>query len=457
MWQAFRSAPDESGHAVPSGDSPMIKFANLKSSAAAFVEDRGGNFAIMFAIAAVPVLMSVGIAVDYTRMLNAKSDMQNALDVALISTAKDIAQGKIKPSDAKAAVQTFFELNLNANRYDAVTTTITNFKFDPATIKVSADVQTDLALVFPVFGMGKTAKVTTASSASYVERKVEVSMVLDVTGSMGDKIKSTGSTKIIDLKAATNDAIDAFLDNNAGKTRVAIVPYSAGVNSGSFVSAVRDPAGGMPVDACANERRGVHMFDDVSPSVAKVTRANEMKTKAWFICPTTPVQPLTDNKVVLKTLVSTLSANGSTAGHMGIQWGQYMLSPKWKSLMPAKAEPTNYHTPHTDKVMIVMTDGLFNTEFSKAASLPNVAGVAQPSGRLAIGYCDNLKANGVKVYTIGFDLDGISAKPDRDEATATLTTCASSPANFFKADNGAQLTAAFKEIAKRVEVVALTN
>ncbi len=441
----------------------MFKFKNLKSSVASFIEDRSGNFAVIFALTSIPLLMAVVIAVDYTRMLTAKSDMQSALDVALLSTAKDIAQGKIKASDAQGAVTSFFEANLNVNKIDVAAVHLVNFKFDPKTIKISADVDTDLPLMFPVFGIGPTAKVSTSSVASYVERKVEVSMVLDVTGSMGDKIKSTGSTKITDLKSATNVAIDTFLDSGAGNTRVAIVPYSTGVNSGAFVSAVRDPSGNLPKDACANERRGVHMFDDASPAMGKVTRADETDyvdpasgNKPYY-CTKSPIQPLTKDKAALKALVSTFTAFGNTAGHTGIQWGQYMLSPNWKSLMPASAEPSKYGTPNTDKVMIVMTDGLFNKEFSKAASYPVKAGINQASGRLAMGYCDNLKANGVKVYTIGFDLDGIKDKGQRDEAELTLKSCASSSSSFFRADNGAQLTAAFKEIAKRVQVVALTN
>ncbi len=429
----------------------MFKFETLKSTAASFAKDRSGNFAVIFAISLVPLVMGVGLAVDYTRLLAAKSDMQNALDIALLSTTKDIAQGKITASNAQSAVKRFFDANINANRYDLSSIQIVNFKFDPATIKISADVKTDVELAFPVFGSGNTRTVGTTSTASYVERKVEVSMVLDVTGSMGERIKSTGSTKIIDLKNATNVAIDAFLDSNAGNTRVAIVPYSTGVNAGSFVSAVRDPLGNPPKDACAHERRGIHMFDDASPSSAKVTRAGD------FGCASTPVQALTKNKATLKAMVATLSQGGRTAGHIGIQWGQYMLSPNWKSLMPLSAKPEAYNTPNVDKVMIVMTDGKFNIDFSGASSLPKYPGIKAPSGLLAQEYCKNAKANGVKIYTIGFDLDGIDDLDERTEAQTTLTTCASSSSSFFKADNGAELAAAFKEIAKRVEVVSLTN
>jgi Flp pilus assembly protein TadG len=417
------------------------------------------------------VLMSVGIAVDYTRMLNAKSDMQNALDVALISTAKDIAQGKIRPSDAKAAVQNFFEVNLNVKRSDVAAAKIVNFKFDPATIKISASVQSDIELAFPVFGSGNTRKVGTTSVASYIERKVEVSMVLDVTGSMGmDSSGKKDLTKINDLKKAAKAGVKEFIDNSSGNTRVAIVPYAFGVNAGALKKYVRDPFGNLPKDACATERRGPEMFSDASPIGAKVTRADTINyvepgnnQTVNLYCPTTAILPLTKDQAALNNTIDSLSPLGGTAGQIGLQWGRYMLSPNWKAALPTSAEPANYNTPHVEKYLILMTDGMFNSEASglNGTSVPSYAGISTLSGRLAMTNCDAIKTQNVKIFTIGFQLKDILDAAQKTEATLLLKNCASTPTSgettFFNAENGAELTAAFKEIAKRVEVVALTN
>jgi Flp pilus assembly protein TadG len=471
----------------------MFKFANLKSTVASFVEDRGGNFAIMFAIAAVPVLMTVGIAVDYTRMLNAKSDMQNALDVALISTAKDIAQGKIKPSDAQAAVQNFFEVNLNVKRSDVAAAKIVNFKFDPATIKISASVQSDIELAFPVFGSGNTRKVGTTSVASYIERKVEVSMVLDVTGSMGmDSSGNKDLTKINDLKKAAKAGVKEFIDNSSGNTRVAIVPYAMGVNVGALKSHVANEVGLPANDQCATDRRGSDASTDASPIGSKVTRADRINYweynknrklvpnalgfyfdlpmdyvlyngRLGADCPDAAILPLTSDSKKLNATIDSLEPKGGTAGQIGLQWGWYMISPNWKSVFVPSAKPVDYGTPHVEKIIILMTDGQFNSEASgqSAAAIPNFPGIAHPSGRLAMQYCNNIKDKNVKIFTIGFRLKDILDAVDQQEATRLLADCASTPTSgettFFNAENGAELTAAFKEIAKRVEVVALTN
>jgi Flp pilus assembly protein TadG len=449
----------------------MHKFENLKSSVASFIDDRSGNYALMFACVSTVLLMGAGLAVDYTRMLSTKTQMQDALDIALMSTTKDIAQGKIKESDAQAAVTRFFEVNLSAKRFDIAGTKIINFNFDPKTVKISAGVQTDLPLVFPVFGTGDTVKVGIRSAASYVERKVEVSMVLDVTGSMGEPDVATGFSKISELKLAAKAGVKEFITGSSGRTRVAIVPYSFGVNAGALKKFVVDEKGNPTTgDACATERRGPEMFTDASPFAGKITRSDTINyvDSAWqgtvaLYCPDNAILPLTTDSSALNKTIDSLKAVGGTAGQIGLQWGRYMLSPDWKKALPAASAPAAYGAPHVDKFLILMTDGMFNSEASglNSASVPAYSGISALSGRLAMTYCQSIKAQKIKIFTIGFRLKDIKTTAEQKEATRLLSDCASTPQagepTFFDADNGAELTAAFKEIAKRVEVVALTN
>ena len=55
-----------------------------------------------------------------------------------------------------------------------------------------------------------------------------------------------------------------------------------------------------------------------------------------------------------------------------------------------------------------------------------------------------MKAQGIVVYTVGFDMGG-----DAD-ALQLLEDCASSPANFYVADNGADLQLAFAAIGTEI-------
>ena len=54
---------------------------HVRRAAARFIGADGGNVAVIFTIAAVPVIGFVGAAIDYTRMNEARSTMQAALEL----------------------------------------------------------------------------------------------------------------------------------------------------------------------------------------------------------------------------------------------------------------------------------------------------------------------------------------------------------------------------------------
>ena len=59
--------------------------------------------------------------------------------------------------------------------------------------------------------------------------------------------------------------------------------------------------------------------------------------------------------------------------------------------------------------------------------------------------CTNMKAAGIEVYTIGFQVDSNNAT-----ATNLFTNCATSPAHKIAASDGTQMIAAFNTIAQTV-------
>ena len=56
-----------------------------------------------------------------------------------------------------------------------------------------------------------------------------------------------------------------------------------------------------------------------------------------------------------------MAASGSTAGHIGTAWGWYMISPTFSYLWPTASQPAAYGEDHLFKIVILMTDGEFNT------------------------------------------------------------------------------------------------
>lgn len=55
----------------------------------AFRADESGNIALIFALALLPIMTGVGVAIDYSRANSAKALLQSALDAALLAGAKD--------------------------------------------------------------------------------------------------------------------------------------------------------------------------------------------------------------------------------------------------------------------------------------------------------------------------------------------------------------------------------
>ena len=68
---------------------------------------------MMTAIAVVPILGGLALAIDYTEMNRQHTETLNALDAAGVATARYIVSGATD-DEAKAYAKDFFEANLHA-------------------------------------------------------------------------------------------------------------------------------------------------------------------------------------------------------------------------------------------------------------------------------------------------------------------------------------------------------
>jgi hypothetical protein len=305
------------------------------------------------------------------------------------------------------------------------TNRITNMVELHASLKVPTTVSA-------VFGH-EDMTVNVASVAVFDAKDVEVSMMLDVSGSMS-------GTKIADLKAAALDLVDILLpaSNTEPKNRIAIAPFSTAVNAGALTPEVANshdsrgrPWAGAGTE-CVTERRGANAFKDKSPSTTKLRQRSES-------CPDTPVLPLTTSRDDLIDTINDLQAGGYTAGHLGVAWAWYLLSPEWADILDDSAGKA-YDDPEIQKVAILMTDGMFNNYYEG----PNGDAVTQ-----ARALCDSMKTEGVVIYTVGFQVP--------EDVVPTLQHCATSPSHFFSAEDGAQLRETFKTIANRLNGLRLAS
>lgn len=425
-----------------------------------FARDAKGNFAVMTAAVATVLAVGIGYGIDVAQLAKVRSNLISALDAAVTSTARDLTTGRIAEKDVRKSVEAFLMANGSAAFTRPDTLTLESIVVDTSANTVAARAHVDVDLLFPVFATGNSRRIAVESAALYSDKRIEVAMMLDITGSMaGQKIK--------DLKAAANAALDAFLggqDPAKPRVRVAIVPYADAVNTGALANVVHveksfntgeppkldDPvAAATAPDKCATERKGANQFTDASPYAGKVNRDYRLA-----FCPAAALAPLSADLAALKKAVGAFAADGYTGGHTGIQWSWYMLSPKWRDVLPKAAAPADRDPKKVAKIAILMTDGEFNTAFAGVAKGKDTRNQAALSRSHAETLCAAMRKDGIEVFTIGFMLKEAGAK-------AVMKACASPDSgpvtHYYETGSGAELTDAFLSIARNVERLAVTK
>jgi Flp pilus assembly protein TadG len=224
-----------------------------------------------------------------------------------------------------------------------------------------------------------------------------------------------------------------------------------------------DAAGGTKVFAisnCVSERTGSQAYTDAPPSTALLGRVYPAPNNP---CVTTPILPLTSNKNTLKATIDGMAISGSTAGQIGTAWAWYMISPNFAYLWPGASAPAPYGTDELLKIAVIMTDGDYNTAYcngviskdsgtgsGNASDHINCNATNGSSASQALQQCAAMKAKGIIVFTIGFDLETQAAKN-------LMKQCASTEAYAYIASDGAALQQAFRSIAINISRLRLSR
>lgn len=217
---------------------------------------------------------------------------------------------------------------------------------------------------------------------------------------------------------------------------------------------------------CVTERVSGEKYTDAAPSTALVGR-NYAGTSLNNIgasntgCGSAAIVPLSSSKADLKTAITNLNSYGYTAGHIGLAWGWYMVSPLWNTVFTGSNAPASYTAPETVKVVVLMTDGAFNTAYCKGV----IAGNSSSNNDNQINcdatngnpfdqaetLCANMKAKGIVLYTVGFNVG------DDTNVTDLMQACASKPENVYLPSGGTALKDAFKAIGQDINRLRISK
>jgi Flp pilus assembly protein TadG len=208
---------------------------HIREAAKRFVGANEGNIAVIFTIAAIPIIGFVGAAIDYSRANAARSTMQAALDSTALMLSKDLASGKISASDVTTTAQKYFGAlytNKDATIAPITATYTANNGNLGNTIQLTAhgSINTDFVKVlgsnFATMGFGST------STTAWGNVKMRVALALDNTGSMAQDGKITALRNAV---ASTGGLIDQLsgLAKNPGDVMISVIPFVKIVNAGS--------------------------------------------------------------------------------------------------------------------------------------------------------------------------------------------------------------------------------
>ncbi|MDX6750115.1 pilus assembly protein TadG-related protein (plasmid) [Geminicoccaceae bacterium 1502E] len=363
----------------------------------------------------LPLVMTVGLAVDLSRAYLVQSRLITATDSAALAAARTFYE----PSrDQRAAG--FFWANFSRKAPGSALGFLDSRVSGPHFKQVSStEIEVSATASMPTLFLRaagyETIDVTATNVSQRAERGMELALVLDVTGSMaGSKIRALrdAATTLIDMIYGTRETT-----NNLW---MAVVPYSASVNLGpSRTSWLR--SGSLDTNAyyprswagCVearwehgNDRNDLNPFqapfepylyestlgkytkhgddDDTGKgedkdkgggkahqpvkgdndwSVSNVTEERQASLGNNTVgpnlaCPP-PVMSLRQSKAQIRSFVQSLEPHyrGGTMANLGLQAGWFVLSPRWRGLWGDPALPRDYDAPNMDKVVILMTDG----------------------------------------------------------------------------------------------------
>jgi Flp pilus assembly protein TadG len=399
-----------------------FRFTPARKALQRFAADRRGNVAMLFALSAVAIVGLVGVALDFTRTVAVRDSAQRALDAAALAAAELQSRGGASVGDLQRIAVAMIDANMTTGiPYSCATPDMTR---DAATGRVSLSLacQTPTTLS-ALFGFDEMA-FDTAATAEYARTKLDVALMLDVTGSMSGQ-------KLRDLKAASKLLIDTVVDptGDSEDVRVALAPFSASVNPGSYFGRVTNSSG----SGCVTERTGRAAYTDAAPGAGAWSPIGPAN------CPSAAILPLDHDPSALKRRIDTFNAGGQTAGHLGIAWARYLVSPEWAGMWPSDSRPHPYGDPRHVKAVVLMTDGAFNMQYSALGS----------SAQQAERHCAAMKADGVTIYAVAFQAGGAAER--------LLERCASSSDTYFRTSTGTALRDAYRSIGLQLRKLRISH
>jgi Flp pilus assembly protein TadG len=241
--------------------------------------DRRGNFAMMTALTAVPLLGGLALGIDYSEMTRQQQTMQSALDASALATAKRITEGGDEAT-VKTYAADFFKVNLVGMNASSAQIEVVMPDSSQGGGKLKL---TGRLLYKPYFmdgftkliGQSATSYTLSASSEVRLKNTLEVALVLDNSGSMTEKGKNSSEQRMDLLKRAAKQLVTdmaaqgKMLKQVTKPVQFAVVPFAASVNVNA-----KDDKGGDKKNASWMDTSGISPIHHESFDWSTINTAN---------------------------------------------------------------------------------------------------------------------------------------------------------------------------------------
>lgn len=345
-----------------------------------FARDDSGAMLVFGVYIFLIILMVAGIGIDFMRFERDRSKLQATLDRAVLAAA-DLDQ-QLEPS---AVVEDYFA---KSGLGDYLTSVSVDDGLGYRVVSATASTEIDTQFMH----MNGVDTLTAPASGTAEERidGVEISLVLDVSGSMNN------NSRLPNLITAAQEFVDTMSSNSAdGDMTMSIIPYATQVsvpqtlmeqfnvsdeqrysNCINFESSDFDTAS---LSYAAEYQRTMHFdpwkdFDGLKQDPITLIGTDENPNeweKSLPVCEADlnrQILLMQTDPEVLKAYIRSLTARGNTSIDVGMKWGTALLDPSLRTAMTALSTigdvpvsasnlPTNYNDGETLKVIVLMTDG----------------------------------------------------------------------------------------------------
>ena len=351
------------------------KLHEMEARVRAFRDEESGVMVAFGVFLMLMILLIGGIGVDLMRFEHTRTALQNTLDRAVLAAA-DLDQ----ELDPESVVRDYFDKSQLGDYLSSITVDQgLNYKEVSATAEFGMNTQ-----FIHMVGVD-TLEAPAAGTAKESIGKVEISLVLDVSGSM------QWNNKLNNLKVAAKDFVDLVLDDTApGEVSISLVPYAAQVSLGETMMNQYNVSNEHGYSYCVDFIADEFNNTQVLPTVPLQRSAHFdpwYYSNVWAagverninggegllnpICPTdssVDILPLSMDATALKSHINGLKAGGNTSIDLGMKWGTALLDPTSQPVVTGlisddvvdpvmSGRPLAYDNGQNLKIAIVMTDG----------------------------------------------------------------------------------------------------